>query len=152
MGIIAYGLVLLVLVVFVEVIARYVFNAPFVWAFELSMYLYGSITVLIGGYTVLHRAQIRMDIIYSRFSPRRRAVVDVLTSLLFFLYIIVLILSTGQFAIKSVLENQHSNSLWGPPMYPLKIVMVIAALLVLIQGLAEFIRNLYHAWTGRTLT
>ncbi len=108
--------------------------------------------MLAGVYTFLHRAHIRMDIIYSRFSLRTRAAIDVVTGLLFFFYLIVMLLGTGRFAIESVKVMQVSPSPWGPPLYPIKIVAVIGVFLVLLQGVAQYIRSLYHARYGKELT
>jgi len=151
-GWISYGLILLALVVFVEVISRYAFGKPIIWAHETGVYLYGSIGALAGAYAFRHHMHIRMDIVYNHLSLRKRAVVDVVMGLFFFFYLIVLLLSTGKFAIWGILTNHHSSSPWGPPLYPIQIVMVIAAFLVLLQGSVQFIRDLYHALTGREIT
>jgi len=149
--VVSYGLIPLTLVVFSEVIARYVFNNPFVWSYETGMYLWGTVGVLAGAYTLLHHTHVRMDVIYNRFSFRGKAVVNVITAFFFFFYMIVLILSTGQLAIFSIQTNQHTATAWGPPAYPLKIVIFIAVFLLFLQGVAQFIRDLYHARHGKEL-
>jgi len=148
----AYLLIPLTVVVFIEVVARYGFNNPTTWGQETTVFIFGTIGMLAGVYTFFHHAHIRMDIIYSRLSLRRRAVIDVVMGLLFFFYLIVMLLGTGQFAIESVKVMQVSPSPWGPPLYPIKIVAVIGIFLVLLQGVAQYIRSFYHAWYGKELT
>lgn len=151
-GKIGYVLIPLTLVVFAEVVARYGFNMCLHWAYETGLNLYAGLGLLGGVYALRHRLHIRMDIFYNRLSLRGRAVVDVIMALVFFFYITVLLWQTAVFAIMSVQANEHTMSVWGPPMYPIKIVLVIAVFLVLLQGFAQFICDLYYVWTGRELT
>lgn len=147
---VAYMLLPLTLVVFIEVVSRYIFNNPLIWSHETSIYLFGGIGMIAGAYVVRHNRNIRMDIFYRRWSPRQRAVVDMVTGLIFLAYFLFLIQATGKFAVDAVIANQHSSSPWAPPVYPMKIVMAIAVFLVLLQGSAQFIRDSLYAWRGKS--
>jgi TRAP-type mannitol/chloroaromatic compound transport system permease small subunit len=61
-----------------EVIARYVFNRPTIWAYDLSYMLYGAHFMLGAGYTLLKGGHIRTDIFYQNWSPRTQGRVDAL--------------------------------------------------------------------------
>src|SRR3990170_2565117 len=103
-----------------EVFARYLFNAPTVWAFEITYMLYGSHFMLGAAYALYEGAHIRTDIFYSRFPVR------------------------WQDAVESwrILERSDAST-WRPPLYPLKTVIPVAALLLLIQAVSEFLKSLY---------
>jgi TRAP-type mannitol/chloroaromatic compound transport system permease small subunit len=131
-----------------EVIARYVFNAPTVWAFDVSYMLYGAHFMLGAGYTLLKKGHIRTDIFYADWTPRRQGQVDAACYLLlFFPGMIFFFLASWDNALHSVLIGELSDqSPWRPPIYPFKMVIPVTALLLLIQGLSEFLKS---AWAAR---
>lgn len=128
-----------------EVIARYVFNSPTRWSFEVSAFLFFIFAILGGGYTLLHNDHVNTDILYKRFPVRVRAIVDTLTSLLFFLFAGVLLWQGTIYALSSTQNNQHSGTPWNPPIYPVLWALPVGALFLLLQGLAKFARDLVIA-------
>ena len=139
-------------VLFLEVMLRYVFSSPTIWAHELTVHFFGAYSVLAGAYVLLHNEHIRLDIIYDRFSPRGRAIIDSVTYLLFFLFIVALLRYGIMTAWRAVeLRQTVSPSPWGSPIWPLKLTIPISAFLMLAQGLAHFIRVLNMAITGKEL-
>lgn len=144
-------LFLLVGVLVYEVIMRYVFNSPTIWAHELSLFLFGTIGMVGGAYVLLHKAHVNLDILYSRVSPRKRAVLDLITAPLFFFIIILMIWAGGGFALRSWKILEPSSTVWAPPVYPFKTIVPVAAFLLLLQGVAKFIRDHYFATHGREL-
>lgn len=135
----------LVLVIVYDVIMRYVFDAPTMWAFEIAYMLGGAIFVLGFAYTHYHRKHVRVDIFYSRLSPRRRAIIDVFGTLFLFFPLLVLLIhgsflwmwrawSIGEI---SIVTN------WFPPIAPFRTVVFIGFSLLAFQAIAEFIRDLY---------
>jgi TRAP-type mannitol/chloroaromatic compound transport system permease small subunit len=136
-----------------EVIVRYLFNAPTIWAYDLSYMLYGAHFMLGAGYTLLKGGHIRTDIFYQNWSPRTRGLVDALLYLLFFFPgMIFFFWMGGQEALHSILIGERSDaSPWRPIVYPLKTVLPVTALLILIQGVSEFIKSVHLARYGRSL-
>ncbi|HXH81994.1 MAG TPA: TRAP transporter small permease subunit [Candidatus Tectomicrobia bacterium] len=136
-----------------EVVARYLFNAPTIWAYDMSYMLYGSHFMLGAGYTLLKGGHIRTDIFYQNWSPRRQGAVDALLYLLFFFPgMIFFFWSGGQEALHSWQMGERSDaSPWRPIVWPLKMVLPVTALLILIQGVSEFIKSSYLALRGRAL-
>jgi len=147
--VICYLIPIIVVEMIYEVVARYGFNAPTIWSYEVTYFLAGTAIIIGGAYTLLHRAHVNVDIVYARFSPRRRAILDVISSVLFFAFLVILVWKGGQFALKAVRFFEHSDSLWSPPLYHFKMMLPIGAGLLLLQGLANLIRNLIMAVTGR---
>lgn len=135
-------------VVTYEVVMRYGFNNPTDWAFETTQFVFGSYVVLAGAYALLHGSHVNMDIIYGRFSPRAKAVVDLFTSGLFFFFVIVLVWLGIKAGWDSVQLQETSGTPWDPIVYPVRLMIPLAAFLLLLQGAAKFIRDLVVA-TGR---
>jgi TRAP-type mannitol/chloroaromatic compound transport system permease small subunit len=136
-----------------EVVARYGFDAPTAWAYDLSYMLYGSHFMLGAAYTLWRGGHIRTDIFYQHWSVRRRGLVDATLYLLFFFPGLLFFLWMGwQEALHAfVIGERAETTAWQPPLWPLKMVVPIAAMLLILQGVAEFLRSTYAARTGHTL-
>lgn len=134
-----------------EVTARYVFHSPTHWAHEMSIFLFGGSTVLAGGYVLLHKAHVNLDILYSRVSPRVQAILDLATAPFFFFIMVLLIWKGTDFALNSWRVLETASTIWEPPIYPFKTIIPIAAVLVLLQGAAKFMRDLFYVIRGSEL-
>lgn len=142
-------IIVLVGIVVTEVIARYGFNRPLIWPHELSIFIFGAYMILAGGYVLLHRGHVNVDIFQRRFSLRTRAIMDLGTSAFFFLFCSLLVWKSTEMAWRSLMLREATQSVWAPPVYPIKIIIPIAAFLLLTQGLAKFIRDFSIAITGK---
>jgi TRAP-type mannitol/chloroaromatic compound transport system permease small subunit len=147
--IISWAVIIIVGVTVYEVIMRYAFNAPTQWAFEFNYLLHGPYFLLLGAYTFAIRGHVNVDIFYGRFSPRTRAVFDLFTAPILFFFIIIMFWFGGKYSLNSVAFRETLSSAWGPPIYPVKLVIPVAAALLILQGVAKFIRDLHIALTGR---
>lgn len=132
-----------------EIVSRYVFNKPTIWSFELGSLLFGGLVVLSGGYVLLYRGHIIIDVVYSRLSLRKKAIMDLCTAFFFFFFCGMLLWRSAGFAWDSILSQEKSASMWCPPLWPIKTAIFIGAILIVLQGIAEFIRNFYIAITGK---
>jgi TRAP-type mannitol/chloroaromatic compound transport system permease small subunit len=131
------------IIVVYAVIMRYVFNSPPVWGLELSLWLLIATYFISGSYTTMLHAHIRLDALYMRWSPRVKAIIDVvLTGPLLFIFSGVLIWQGGKWAWKAIVTGEQTYSLWEAPYWPVKLIVPIGAFMVLLQGIAEFIRDL----------
>ncbi len=136
----------LALVVSFDVVMRYMFNLPTVWAQETSTMLFGTFIILGGGYTALSRGHVNMDVVYSLFSKRGKVILDVITFFLLTLpFLGVLIWKGGQASWKSLLILEHDSTQWSPPLYPFRLMLPIGALLFLLQAAANLIRDVRTA-------
>lgn len=140
---ISFLVILMVLLLVYEVIMRYAFNNPTVFAHETSLFLYGSTGMLAGAWVLRHDGHVRMDAIYGRLPLRTRAIIDLATAPLFFLLVGVVLWTGWDMAYFSVKVNEHTQTPWGPPYYPLKLAIPLSALLLLFQGIAKFIRDFF---------
>lgn len=132
-----------------DVLMRYVFNRPTDWAHELSYLMFGTIWIIGGAYALVKGSHVKMEVIYNRLPLRRRAIIDLITAPLFFVFIGILLWKGWDLAWSSVLRLEHSNSFWSPPIYPVKMMIPLGAFLLLLQGVVRFIRDAITAATGR---
>lgn len=146
---VAFLMLPMIAIMVYEVIMRYFFNAPSLWAFEISLFMYGAYIVLAGGYTLLVKGHVNVDIIWGRLPLRWRSIVDVITAGLFFLFVGVLFKESLEATVQSWQVMETTMTWWGPPYYPLRTVLPVASLLLLLQGLAKLIRDLNTAITGK---
>jgi TRAP-type mannitol/chloroaromatic compound transport system permease small subunit len=125
-----------------EVAARYAFNAPTAWAYDVTYMLFGAQFMLAAAYTLLKGGHIRTDVFYEHWSPRTRATIDAIGYLAFFFpgMLFVLYAGAGE-AWHSFLIGERSDwTPWRPIIYPLKAVIPITAALMLLQGVVELIK------------
>lgn len=142
----------LILVLSYEVVARYVFNAPTLWAYDTTYILYGSLFMLGAGYTLLVNQHVRIEVIYSAIPPKMRTILEIVGYLVFFFPAIGGLLYFGiDFARESWIVTEQARSLFAIPIYPFKTVLPVAAFLLLIQGIAKFANCLASLITGRQL-
>ena len=128
-----------------DVIMRYVFDRPTIWAWDLSIQFLAVLSVLAAGYTHLHNSHIGVDILVVNRTPRTRAIIDLITSVFFFLGVGVLLWKGWGLVLMSIRTQEISESYWAPPVWPLKILIIIGIFLLLLQGIAKFIRDLTTA-------
>lgn len=145
----AYWAVISVFVYYYEVIARFVFNSPTNWVHESMFLMYGMQYMLAGAYAYREDQHVRVDVIYTKFSPRGKAVADIITSVFFFIFIGVLFWTSWRFAADSVNNDEHSFTEWGVQYWPIKLMMPIGAGLLFLQGVAKLIKDIAFLSRGR---
>ncbi|MFC1990879.1 TRAP transporter small permease subunit [Chloroflexota bacterium] len=132
-----------------EVVLRYIFNQPTIWATDLNLQLMAAIITVGAGYTLLQKQHVIVDVVVTRFSPRVRAILDLATSSFFFLGIGVMFWRSVIAARESIMMRELMSTIWEPPLYPIRVVMAIGLFLFLLQGTVKFIRDLNIAFTGK---
>nr|WP_320013889.1 TRAP transporter small permease subunit [uncultured Desulfobacter sp.] len=145
----AWAIIPLMLIMVFEVVTRRMLNQPTVWTFETSTQLYGFHFMILGAYTLQLGRHISVDIIVERFSKRTRAILDIMLYLVFFFpFIIVLLIESTAFARESWKILETSFSVFAPPIYPIKTVIPVTALLLLLQGICLFYRKFIFVVKG----
>ncbi len=134
-----------------EVVARYAFTAPTMWAYDISRMLYGALFMLGAGYALCKGVHIRADFLYRNWSVRAQGRVDAaLYLLLYFPGLAVFLWTTTDFAALSWLRGERGmDTAWMPYMGPIKTVLPIGTAFLMIQGVSETLKSLYAAWKGR---
>ena len=134
----------LIFVVMYEVVLRRLFNRPTTWAFEMTVYFYGAHYMFGMGVTYLFDRHVRIDIIALQFPQKVQLWLRILTFIFIFLpFVGALTYASISYAAHSWAVWEHSWSAWKPPLYPYKTVMPVTLFLLLVQGVATFIRDIY---------
>lgn len=133
----AWLIVPMFLLLMADVIMRYVVGSAEIWTAEFAQLVFGVYAVICGGYLLVERAHVNVDILYGRFSRVAKAKVDLATSFLFFLFLGVLIWQSADMAWESAEKFERSNSIWNPHIWPVKLAIPIAGVLLLLQGLVR---------------
>ena len=134
-----------------DTICRYAFSRAVVWAYDASYMVGGCIFVVAAAYTLKVRGHVRVDVFYHRYPAWGKGLVDTLFALLFFFPALGLLLyySTESTILSWQIKENVMESHLRPPLYPLRTVLSIALLLLLLQGIATFIRSLFLMIKGR---
>ncbi len=138
----AWCIVILTLGVSYEVFVRYVLRDPTSWAFDFSYILYGALFLMSGAYTLSRGGHVRADIFYRRWKPRNQARLEILLYMIFFFPGVLALVIAGwgygheAYAIKEVSVNSPA----GVPIWPLKMLIPAAGVLLTLQGIAEVLR------------
>lgn len=128
-----------------EAIARHFFNSPTTWAFESSKMLFGFYMIWGGAYTMLCKEHISMDLFYSKWPRRTRAIVDSVTFIFFVLFISTLLFFAISDAMNSISFRETSNSTLAQPLYHWRASLAVGVFLLFLQGIAAFIKNMWFA-------
>ncbi|RJR19840.1 MAG: TRAP transporter small permease subunit [Desulfobacteraceae bacterium] len=133
-----------------DVFMRYVFSKPTYWAFELTYMVYGAYSMLGVAYCLLLGSHVRMDMLYSKLSTRRKAWMDVIGYiLLFFPFMIVLTYKCGDHTYWTWESGESSSSsVWRPQLWPFKATIMAGFIMLILQGIANFLRSLGVALKG----
>ena len=133
----------LFLVVIAGVTMRKVFDSPLIWNFELSYMLYAVMFLLGLGYTLKHKMHVTIDVFYVKSNPRVQMILDIIGVVIFLIpFTFVALKSTLIFSIQSWQGLEHSQSTWGPPIYPFKSFMPIAFFLLFLQAVSELTKSI----------
>jgi TRAP-type mannitol/chloroaromatic compound transport system permease small subunit len=146
----AWCIVILVLGVSYEVFVRYALNDPTSWAFDFSFILYGALFLMSGAYTLSRGGHVRADIFYRRLKPRTQAGLEfVLYILFFFPGVLALVIAGWGYGHEAMAIKEVSvNSPVGVPIWPLKMLIPAAGVLLTLQGIAEMLRCVLCLKTG----
>jgi TRAP-type mannitol/chloroaromatic compound transport system permease small subunit len=133
-----------------EVFARYLFNAPTIWSFDVTYMLYGALFMLGAGYALHKGAHIRTDFFWENFSPRKKGLIDSISYVLFFFpaftMLFIVSLSEANYAFR--INEMSDQTPWRPILWPFKYCVPVACALLMIQGFSEFLKSFYMARTG----
>ena len=138
-----------------EVFVRYALRAPTPWAFDVTYIMYGTLFMMAGAYTLSQDGHVRADFIYRLWKPRTQAVVElVLYFLFFFPGILALIFAGWKYASRSWRFLEVSTmSPANIPIFQFKTVIVVAGVLIFLQGVAQVFRCIIcirtGAWPGK---
>ncbi len=127
---------------FFEVIMRYIFNMPTIWVHEASFLLLGMQYLLAGGFALLHGSHVRVDVVYNYLPERGRVGMDIFTSMFFFMFAFVLVLTSWTYFSNSYSMGETTVETWGIQYWPVKAVMLLGSVLILLAGISKLLKDI----------
>ena len=128
-----------------ESVMRTVFDQPHIWVVEMAQFIMAAYYLLGGGYSMILRGHVRMDLLYGRWSPKRKAIMDVITMPFMIFYLIFLLIGGLSSIEYAITYGQTNYTPWAPPLAPIKIIMTLGIFLMLLQAFATLFKDIAKA-------
>ncbi len=128
-----------------ESLSRTFFNRPHIWVVETSQFLMAAYYLLGGAYSMILEGHVRMDLFYGRLSKKRQGLTDVITGPFMIFYLVFLLIGGISSIDYAIRYGQKNYTPWAPPLTPIKIIMAIGILLMLLQAIVFFIKDIAKA-------
>lgn len=151
--VVAFLIVPLIVANTIEVLMRYFFRQPTSWAADVTVMSYATLFMLGSAYALLKGAHVRTDMLWEKFSDRKKGIIDSVAFILFFFptMIILFIISFDDFRYSWEIDERSTLASWQPIIWPLRGVIPLTALLLMLQGVSELLKSLWAARTGEVL-
>jgi len=150
-NIVCWIIIPLIFAMVYEVLARKLFLAPTMWAYDMSRFLYGALFMLGAGYALSKGVHIRADFLYRNFKVKTQGLIDFWLYLLFYFPgLLAFFYMTTIFVVESIQRGEKGmDTAWMPYMWPIKACLWFGILFLLIQGISELFKSYYAAKKGR---
>jgi TRAP-type mannitol/chloroaromatic compound transport system permease small subunit len=125
-----------------EVVARYLFGQPTLWAHGYTQRIFGAYFVLIGGYTLIRNDHVRVDLLLQNRGVRGRAALDLVNFSFLIIWGLVLTWEGYWFFEDAWSFGERDDSALRHPMWPVKFALFLGAAMITLQGMVEAIRCL----------
>jgi len=141
----------LIFVMTYEVLARKLFTAPTMWAYDMSRFLYGALFMLGAGYALSKGVHIRADFLYRNFKVKTQGKIDFWLYLLFYFPgLLVFFYMTVGFVQESIMRGEKGmDTAWMPYMWPIKLSLLVGIAFLLIQRISELFKSYWASTRGK---
>ena len=136
------ALLLMTLIVSFEVISRYFFNSPTIWAWDVNVQL--MVLVLMLGLSEACRKDlhVRVDVLVANLSARMKAFLDILFAPVFLFIAVMLVWSGWDYFSSSYSHLERASTVFAPPLYPVKFFLPLGGALLILQGVLKLFRDI----------
>ena len=137
-----YLVFVMMFILILSFVTRNIINIPLIWIIEMAQFVMTGYYLLGGGYSMLTDDHVRMDLIYSKLKDKTKALLDSLTSVFLIFYLIVLLIGSISSLTYTLETNQRLFTAWAPYVWPIKSIMTFGILLMLLQSIAIFFKDI----------
>ena len=137
-----YLVFVMMFILILSFVTRNIINIPLIWIIEMAQFVMTGYYLLGGGYSMLTDDHVRMDLIYSKLKDKTKALLDSLTSAFLIFYLVVLFYGSLSSLTYTIETNQRLFTAWAPYVWPIKSIMTFGILLMLLQSIAIFFKDL----------
>ena len=139
-----YGIFLMMFLLILSFVTRNIINFPLMWIIEMAQFIITAYYILGGSYSMITNDHVRMDLFYSKFSEKNKARMDAFTSIFLFFYLVTLLYGSISSLTYTLETNQRLFTAWRPYVWPIKSFMTFGILLMLLQTVSMFFKDLYR--------
>ena len=137
-----YLVFVMMFILILSFVTRNIINIPLIWIIEMAQFVMTGYYLLGGGYSMLTDDHVRMDLIYSKLKDKTKALLDSLTSVFLIFYLLVLLIGSISSLTYTLETNQRLFTAWAPYVWPIKSIMTFGILLMLLQSIAIFFKDI----------
>ena len=137
-----YLVFVMMFILILSFVTRNIINIPLIWIIEMAQFVMTGYYLLGGGYSMITDDHVRMDLIYSKLKDKTKALLDSLTSVFLVFYLVVLFYGSISSLTYTIETNQRLFTAWAPYVWPIKSIMTFGILLMLLQSIAIFFKDL----------
>ena len=137
-----YLVFVMMFILILSFVTRNIINIPLIWIIEMAQFVMTGYYLLGGGYSMLTDDHVRMDLIYSKLKEKTKALLDSLTSVFLVFYLVVLLIGSISSLTYTIETNQRLFTAWAPYVWPIKSIMTFGILLMLLQSIAIFFKDI----------
>ena len=136
-----YLVFVMMFILILSFVTRNIINIPLIWIIEMAQFVMTGYYLLGGGYSMLNNDHVRMDLIYSKLKDKTKALLDSLTSVFLVFYLVILLIGSISSLTYTIETNQRLFTAWAPYVWPIKSIMTFGILLMLLQSIAIFFKD-----------
>ena len=137
-----YMVFVMMFVLVLSFVTRNIINIPLMWIIEMAQFIITGYYLLGGGYSMIMGDHVRMDLVYSKLSDHNKAKMDAFTSFFLVFYLSTLLYGSISSLIYTLETNQRLFTAWAPYVWPIKTIMFIGILLMLLQSISMFFKDI----------
>ena len=137
-----YAVFVMMFILILSFVTRNIINFPLMWIIEMAQFIITGYYLLGGGYSMITGDHVRMDLIYSKLSEKNKAKMDAFTSFFLVFYLICLLIGSVTSLVYTIETNQRLFTAWAPYVWPIKTIMFIGILLMLLQSVSMFFKDI----------
>ena len=137
-----YLVFVMMFILILSFVTRNIINIPLIWIIEMAQFVMTGYYLLGGGYSMITDDHVRMDLIYSKLKDKTKAILDSITSIFLVFYLVVLLIGSISSLTYTIDTNQRLFTAWAPYVWPIKSIMTFGILLMLLQSIAIFFKDL----------
>ena len=137
-----YLVFVMMFVLVLSFVTRNIINIPLMWIIEMAQFIITGYYLLGGGYSMIMGDHVRMDLVYSKLSDHNKAKMDAFTSFFLVFYLVTLLYGSISSLIYTIETNQKLFTAWAPYVWPIKTIMLIGILLMLLQSISMFFKDI----------
>ena len=137
-----YLVFVLIGILVLSFVTRNIINFPLMWIIEMAQFTMTAYYLMGGAYSMMEDQHVRMDIVYGNFSDKNKARMDLFTSFFLIFYLVTLLIGSYSSLIYTINTNQKLFTAWAPYVWPIKTIMLFGILLMLLQSLSIFFKDL----------